>query len=343
MPMEFGCTSYTWENADSTLHFMGRTFDAAPTELQVQFVPRGYRFAHLPLHENAPVTVTPYALVGIGAPFDTPLLDDAVNEHGLMATMQLYPPARYAPLDAGGDLGLNPLCFVGFALGQCTTLEEVAELAKRVTLVNDEANGLVAPVHYHFGDALGRSMVVEPTSDGSGRLGVYENAIGVMTNAPAYPWHVTNLRNYIMLQPAGLEARNVCGLELERFGSGSGLRGMPGDYSSPSRFVRMAYTKEFLEKGVSEAGCVVRMFKGFSTVTIPEGVDEANFNGGEADGKPVYDISLYTCVMCAESRTYYFCTHETLGAHAVRLDDLLGKGERASWPLPRQPRFEYLA
>jgi penicillin V acylase-like amidase (Ntn superfamily) len=85
------------------------------------------------------------------------------------------------------------------------------------------------------------------------------------------------------------------------------------------------------------------MFKGFAGVQIPEGVDEANFNGGEEGGEPVYDISLYTCVMCAESRTYYFETHETLGVSAVRLDDLLGKTERASWPLPRQPQFTYLA
>ncbi len=336
-----GCTSYTWSSADGSLHFLGRTFDAAPADLAVQFQPRGYAFHHLPAAPDAPVTVTPYAVLGMGAPVETPLLDDGVNEKGLMGSMQLFPPAAYRPLDIDAPLKLNPLVFVGFALGQCASLAEVAELARRTVFVDDAAQGLIAPVHFHFTDRSGTSLVVEPQADGT--VALHETAMGVMTNAPEYPWHLTNLRSYIGMSPRAKPDVELNGVALGRFGSGSGLTGMPGDYSSPSRFVRMAYTRQFLVKGSDEADCVVRMFNGFSTVTVPEGVDEANFGGGQgADGAPIYDISLYTSVMCSESLTYYYRTHTAPGIRALRLGNLLGETARRTFPLPKGPSFEYV-
>ena len=338
-----GCTSYTWQNTDGSLHFLGRTFDAAPAELAVQFQPRSYLFHHYPATPDSSATATPYAVLGMGAPVETPLLDDGINEKGLMGSMQLFPPAAYLSLDgdAGGRTKLNPLVFIGFALGQCANLAEVSELARTVAFVDDAAQGLIAPVHFHFTDRSGASLIVEPQADGT--VALHETTMGVMTNAPEYPWHLTNLRNYLGLCPQAKPDVEINGVTLARFGSGTGFSGVPGDYSSPSRFVRMAYTRQFLVKGTDEADCVARMFNGFSTVTVPEGVDLANFAGGtNADGSPICDISLYTSVMCSESLTYYYRTHVAPNVRALRLANLLNGTERRTFALPDSPTFEYV-
>jgi choloylglycine hydrolase len=70
----------------------------------------------------------------------------------------------------------------------------------------------------------------------------YDNPLGVITNAPGFPWHMTNLDNYINLQP-GTEADRTIkpGVTLRSLGHGSGNLGLPGDFTSPSRFVRAAF------------------------------------------------------------------------------------------------------
>ena len=61
-----------------------------------------------------------------------------------------------------------------------------------------------------------------------------------MTNAPTYDWHMTNLQNYINLSVKDVEGAKLGPVTLPAFGSGSGLHGMPGDFTPPSRFVRAA-------------------------------------------------------------------------------------------------------
>ena len=49
------------------------------------------------------------------------------------------------------------------------------------------------PLHYAIHDKTGNSIVVEFTD---GKANVYDNPVGVMTNGPFFPWHLTNLQNY---------------------------------------------------------------------------------------------------------------------------------------------------
>jgi hypothetical protein len=77
--------------------------------------------------------------------------------------------------------------------------------------------------------------VIEPLNKG---LKIYDNPLGVVTNAPTFDWHMTNLRNYINLSATNVPAVDMGGITLAQFGQGSGLRGLPGDFTPPSRFVR---------------------------------------------------------------------------------------------------------
>ena len=100
--------------------------------------------------------------------------------------------------------------------------------------------GIVPPFHYTLHDASGASIVIEPVN---GTLKVYDNPLGVMTNAPTFDWHLTNLKNYVKISPVNAEPITIDGQTIASFGQGSGLLGIPGDPTPPSRFIRaLGYT-----------------------------------------------------------------------------------------------------
>jgi choloylglycine hydrolase len=82
-------------------------------------------------------------------------------------------------------------------------------------------------------DATGPSIVVEYVD---GILHIHDNPTAVMTNAPTFDWHLTNLDNYLALSTSDPEPRKIGATELSPPSTGSGMLGIPGDMSSPFRF-----------------------------------------------------------------------------------------------------------
>src|SRR5208282_2216741 len=89
--------------------------------------------------------------------------------------------------------------------------------------------------HYVVYDASGKSIVVEYTG---GKLHVYDDPLGVITNSPAFDWQMTNLSNYVNFSMTNVPPVKLGPVTLEPFGQGSGMLGLPGDFTPPSRFVR---------------------------------------------------------------------------------------------------------
>ena len=153
-------------------------------------------------------------------------------------------------------------------------------------------------------------MILEPDRDG---LSIHRRTIGVLTNSPDYLWHRTNLRAYVGVTNLPKAPQTIAGHRIEEFGErlGGGF-GLPGDYSSPSRFVRVAFIKEFAVPGADEVDGVSRMLRAFAPVDIPEGLAKAD------PDYPVYEQTLCTCAMCAESGVYYFTPAWNRRVSAVR-------------------------
>ena len=100
-------------------------------------------------------------------------------------------------------------------------------------------------MHFVVHDRSGKSVVIEPTDK---TLKIFDNPLGVMTNSPTFDWHMTNLRNYINLTVTNVPPIDLGGVTLAQFGQGSGLRGLPGDFTPPSRFVRaVAFSQSALQ------------------------------------------------------------------------------------------------
>ena len=91
--------------------------------------------------------------------------------------------------------------------------------------------------------------------------------------------------------------------------------------------------KEFAVPGKDELDGVSRMFRAFAPVDIPEGLAKAD------PDYDVYEQTLCTSVMCAESGVYYFAPAQNRRISAVRLPAQgteiqyfdLGDGQDIDW------------
>ncbi len=311
------CTSYSWSNQDGTLHFLGRTYDYFGTleANRISIVPEGYDYA---LNPEGTETATvkhgfvAQSMLGLASP----IIIDGMNEEGLMACLLNYPGyATYETNKKDGVTDIHPSFFLGYILGQCASVEEAAEAIENINLTDELIFGSEMRVHYIISDKTGEAMIVEPDKDG---ISVHRNTIGVMANSPNYEWQKTNLRNYVALSNVDTPPVEMLGEEFRAFGNGTGGSfGLPGGYSSPARFARMAFTKHFAPKGTDELDSVTRMFHNFAVVDIPEGLLR------ESADSDHYEQSLCITVMCAESGNYYFSPYTDRRINCVNVHNAL--------------------
>jgi len=124
-------------------------------------------------------------------------------------------------------------------------------------------------MHIAVHDAAGKNLVIEFID---GEVKVYDNPLGVMTNRPDFEWQINNLRNYINLDAHDRKDKMLNGLKIEPTGVGSGLLGLPGDWTPPSRFVRLAYSLDAALPVKDAAESVNLAEHLLNIVDIPKGV-----------------------------------------------------------------------
>jgi penicillin V acylase-like amidase (Ntn superfamily) len=150
---------------------------------------------------------------------------DGLNEKGLYVGLFYFPGcAKYMePTQDNNAKGLAPWEFGTWVLANFSTVDEVNAAIARIALIPTYLNTLkeVPAAHYKIQDAKGHCIVVEPTD---GQLKVYDNPVWAMANSPEFPWHLTNLNNYIHLSavyPASKTIRGLSPLENLRRSKGA--------------------------------------------------------------------------------------------------------------------------
>lgn len=311
--MEFACSSFSWETKDGR-HLLGRTYDQFGdlAANRVIGVPPGAGCSPS-LHPEGTAPSGRYAYTGMAVlGFGEPILVDGVNAAGLMGALLHYPEYAVYPKKAEPEkTAVHPGRLLAWLLCRCAGVREAVEAMDAITLVDEPIQGKPLPAHYILSDKTGETLVIEPDAGG---VHIHRNTIGVLTNSPDYRWHRTNLRNFVGVTNLPKAPHTIAGHEIREFGERlGGGTGLPGDYSSPSRFVRMAFMKEYAVRGENEVDGVSRMFRAFAMVDIPEGLAK-----GDPDHE-VYEQTLCTSVLCAESGLYYFAPAQNRRISAVRL------------------------
>jgi choloylglycine hydrolase len=162
-------------------------------------------------------------------------------------------------------------------------------------------------------DASGDSIVIEIT-DG-GKMQVFESFMGVITNSPGYGWHLTNLRNYLGLSPAAALPVELAGQVFSPLGAGTGLRGLPGDFTPPSRFVRAVALTASARPLATGEDAIFEAFRILDSFNIPVGTTGAP----DRIAKDIESATQITTAADLDNRLFYF---HTMSDRQVRMIDL---------------------
>lgn len=195
---------------------------------------------------------------------------EGLNEAGLSAGLFYFPGyGGYEPYDpAHASETVSDLQLAAWVLGCCATVEEVRSAVGRVHVAGVDPRA--GTVHWRFADASGRQAVLEIVD---GAVHFYENELGVLTNSPGFEWQLTNLNNYVNLFPGTAPGQRLGALSLASFGAGSGMLGLPGDITPPSRFVRAAFCQATAPQRATAEECVLQCFQILNGFDIPIGVE----------------------------------------------------------------------
>lgn len=284
-------------------HLFGRTLDLEHSyHEQVVVVPRRFPLSFCmvpPLPEH-------YAMVGMAhISQGFPLLYDAVNEAGLaMAALNFPHSAVYQSARDGMD-NLAPFELIAWALGQCATVSQVRQLLKRANITKlDFSSDLPStPLHWLIADRE-QSLVAEPMEDG---LHLYENPVGVLTNEPPFAFQLSHLTDFLSLSAAPPVHSFSPHLSLAPYSRGMGALGLPGDWSSRSRFVRAA----FAAHNSTCPADITQFFHLMSCVEVPRGCVRLE------DGQQV--TSIYTSCCDLDWGIYHYVTYSNRQICAVDL------------------------
>lgn len=298
------CTAATYKTKD---FYFGRTLDyefSYGDEITV--TPRNYafHFRHMGTVERH------YAMIGMAHVAEgCPLYYEAVNEKGLgVAGLNFVGNAVYHK-EASGKDNVAQFEFIPWLLAQCATVKEAREFLERVNITDTPFSEKypIAQLHWLIADQ-DEAITVESVESG---LQVYDNPAGVMTNNPPFEEQMRHLSNYMHLSPK--DPRNLFSdrLPLRTYSRGMGAMGLPGDLSSPSRFVRVAFTKMNSLSGDSEEESVNQFFHILNSVDQQRGCCDLG------DGK--YEITIYTCCCNAQKGIYYYTTY---GNHQITAVDM---------------------
>lgn len=312
------CTGITIKPKDGSTIFARTLEFAADLQSNIIIVPRGKAYVGTAPGEKPGLRwKTRYATVGANA-FDMPVVVDGLNEKGLHVGLFYFPGfARYQDVKAD-DVGmaLAPWELGSYLLGTCSSAQEAVAAAKgvKVGAVVQKEMGIVPPAHYIVTDAAGESRVLEYVN---GELNVHANPFGVMTNSPTFDWHMTNLSNYVTLSRKNTEKVDLAGKEIRGLGQGSGMLGLPGDFTPPSRFVRaVAFSKTALPVEHAKEG-VLQAFHILNQFDIPKGAAQ-----GLEHGQEVYDYTLWTSASDLKNLRFYFRTYDNSRIRAVDMKTL---------------------
>ncbi len=319
------CTAISFTSGS---HCFGRTLDIEHLYGEaVTVIPRSFKIDY----SYGGANDSHYAIIGMATVADGyPLLYDGTNEMGL----------SIAGLNFSGNAILQEedsakRCIAGYELplvllAECKSTDEATALIEGAVITGKGFKGFgAAKLHWMICDKK-RAVVLEITSGG---MRIHENTVGVMANDPPFDFHMTNLRRYMHLTADEITSSFADGVELTPNSRGAGAIGLPGDYTSESRFVRAAFVKANAKKAISEVATVEQFFHILESVSVPDGcVRLAKAN----------ERTEYISCCNTDEGIYYYKTYGNSRIRAVKLHgERLDSELLVSYPIAEDTDFLY--
>ncbi len=319
----WGCTEMAMVTQDGSV-INGRSLEfAIPLHSKITLNPRGvHKESKASSNQKGLLWTSNYGYISVDV-LDQGLTTDGMNEKGLSVGVLWFPGAQYptsAPSTPSQAIVLHDLA--GWLLGNFATTQEAKIALSKVEIWAETIEKLgLPPVHLAVHDVQGNSCVIEFVK---GKMVVQENPNGVVTNFPSLEWHLMNLRNYLTLNPLNAPSRQLNGISLEPPSQGTGLHGIPGDWTSPSRFVKASFLKAFAVPAVNAALGVNLMQHILNTFDIPLGI----VRGG--NDPSTFELTQWIVIKDLKNRVFYYRTYQDLALRSIDLKKLNFSGPSKS-------------
>ncbi|MBO5670982.1 MAG: linear amide C-N hydrolase [Clostridia bacterium] len=299
------CTAVSLTHENN--HFFARTLDLEyHYNESVTLAPRRYPFTFT----DGTHTADHPALLGMAYVMDGyPLYYDAMNEHGLCMAGLAFPHfCTYAPRDAQRDSHrIAPFELIPYVLTHSRTVGDARGLLSGSALTDIPFSDALPnqPMHWMIADSHACAVL---ETDETGAICWYDNECGVMTNSPPFLRQTAVFSQYHHLTPyPKLDA------ETGHLMRGMGAVGLPGDWSSPSRFIRAAFLRRHMRCDTANTA-----FSLLDSVKVPRGASYTE------DGKPI--VTVYSAVMDVRQMSYYYRTEEHPHVRSFRPTPLALRG-----------------
>ena len=330
-PKVEACTGISFTAKDGS-KVIGRTMEwgTFPLDSRLVLVPRGHtQLAVTPTGKNGMRLTAKYGYAGIGV-LEENFIAEGMNEKGLVGELFYFPGygecQEYDPQK--NAVSINDAQFLAWVLGNFATVDEMKQNIHKIRLIT-YGHGFQS-THFNIGDATGHQVVVEFYD---GRFHIFENKIGVITNAPSFDWHMTNLNNYVNVFAGMRESREIApGVSINSFGVGSSSFGLPGDLTPPSRFVRAAfYAHTAVQQPVGHKA-VMQIFQILNNFDVPVG---AEFDKRE-EMPDMLSATQWTAVSDTKALKFYYKTEWNYSIRCIDLKAIdFGKAKYQVLPLDK--------
>lgn len=292
------CTTFTYKQ-NSNIYF-GRNMDIDISfGEKVVVVPRNIER----IYKNGKIINSSFSLLGIASMVNgVPLFAEAMNESGLYMAGLNYPHNAYYGEIIDNKINLAPYELIPYILSTTNSFDDAVNKIKEINLIAIpfKAGLPLAPMHFFVSDGY-KSLVIEPDKDG---IHIYDNYIGVLTNNPSFPYHLFNLENYAHLSIVNVDNHNYGDFEINHYGEGLGMIGLPGDVSPASRFIRTAFYKKHLESLPSTINPISDVFHVLENVAMIE--------GSVWTSNKRWDITRYSVCYDVNNKCVYVKTYNSL-------------------------------
>jgi penicillin V acylase-like amidase (Ntn superfamily) len=305
---------------------------AVPMPFEMSYVPAGTKVVSVaPGNKPGLSFETKYPVLGVSADVGVGkginMIVEAANNEGLsISTNEL--PGSQSPAGAGSDAA-KALATTDLALYLLGNFQSVAEVkgalqgsavsvwVPKVPLVGN----IEAPFHYILFDKTGAGIVIEFLE---GKMNVHDNPVGVVTNAPDFPWHLKNLNNYAQLTNLDNNSGQFGQLKVGAPDSGNALANVPSSQISAGRFVKAAFYTQFVRKADSPEDAVITLGHIMNNFDRPYdlSIDKGYSAEGGAPGSTTSEVTLFTWMNDKVRNLYFLRTISALNYAKFEFDKL---------------------
>lgn len=348
------CTALLFRSADGNA-YAGRTMELS-MELPyvVASIPKGHKFTSVVEGHSALDFQSKYSIFAIAVPNGTIndlKIVEGMNDQGLTFSVLAYAGASGPADSAAKTKAMLAVIDLGaWVLSQFANAAEVkAALAENTAMLTALAplHGAVTPFHFVIHDRSGKSIVVEYSNN---KQNVYDNPVGVMTNGPDFPWHLTNLNNYSFLNNLDQSTGKFGDLQVTQPDSGIATAGLPSSNTSVGRFVRAAYYVTYTEKpsadkAIRTLGHMMNNFDRPRGATIdPINSGGLDIEGASAAGDVDYktEYTSFTVLGDLSKNLFYVRTYDSINFIKFDMNRLFGQPDLKVAPLAKISAIETL-